>query len=137
MSDPSMLVSVNSPGPLVRMIWGPLTLTQGGIRRAKHYMGKSMCPSKSWKGIATLSSGISLTGEGLEAAHEEKGVSRKLSSWSLAFSLTHTLIFHSRVSLVYESTCSLLVLPYYKCLLKLNSDIAKASPSVPRSQKIL
>ena len=48
-------------------------------------------------------------------------------SWSLAFSLTHTLIFHSRVSLVYGSTCSLLVLSYYKCLLRLNSDIAKAS----------
>jgi hypothetical protein len=27
-----------------------------------------------------------------------------------------------------------LVLPYYKCLLRLNFDIAKASPSVPRSQ---
>jgi hypothetical protein len=63
-----------------------------------------------------------------------KRVSRKLSSWSLAFSLTHTLIFHSRVSLVYGSTCSLLVLSYYKCLLRLNSDIAKTS--VPRSQKL-
>ena len=52
--------------------------------------------------------------------------SRKLSSWSLAFSLTHTLIFHSRVSLVYGSTCSLSVFSYYKCLLRLNSDIAKA-----------
>jgi hypothetical protein len=48
-------------------------------------------------------------------------------SWSLAFSLTHTLIFHSCISLVYGSTCSPLVLPYYKCLLILNSDIAKAS----------
>jgi hypothetical protein len=48
-------------------------------------------------------------------------------SWSLAFSLTHTLIFHSHVSLVHGSTCSLLVLSYYKCLLRLNSDIAKAS----------
>ena len=54
-------------------------------------------------------------------------------SWSLAFSLTHTLIFHSRVSLVYGSTCSLLVLSYYKCLLRLNSDIAKAFASVPMS----
>ena len=52
--------------------------------------------------------------------------SRKLSSWSLAFPLTHTLIFHSRVSLVYGSTCSLSVFSYYKCLLCLNSDIAKA-----------
>jgi hypothetical protein len=48
-------------------------------------------------------------------------------SWSLVFSLTHTLIFHSHISLVYGSTCSLLVLSYYKCLLRLNSDIAKAS----------
>jgi hypothetical protein len=45
--------------------------------------------------------------------------------WSLAFSLTHTLIFHSHVSLVYGSTHSLLALPYYKCLLRLDSDIAK------------
>ena len=46
-------------------------------------------------------------------------------SWSLVFSLTHTLIFHSCISLVYGSTCSLLVLSY-KCLLRLNSDIVKA-----------
>jgi hypothetical protein len=52
--------------------------------------------------------------------------SRKLSSWSLAFTLTHTLIFHSRVSLVYGCTCSLSVFSYYKCLLRLNSDITKA-----------
>jgi hypothetical protein len=52
-------------------------------------------------------------------------------SWSLVFSLTHTLIFHSRVSLVYGSMCSLLVLSYYKCFLRLNSDIAKAFTSVP------
>ena len=50
----------------------------------------------------------------------------EIHSWSLVFSLTHTLIFHSRISLVYGSTCSLLVLSYYKCLLRLNSDIAKA-----------
>ena len=48
-------------------------------------------------------------------------------SWSLAFSLTHTLIFHSHVSLEYGSMCSPLVLSYYKCLLRLNSDIAKVS----------
>ena len=52
-------------------------------------------------------------------------------SWSLAFSLTHTLIFYSHASLVYGSMCSLLVLFYYKCLLRLNSDIAKAFVSVP------
>jgi hypothetical protein len=47
---------------------------------------------------------------------------------ALAFSLTRILIPYSRVSLVYGSTCSLLVLFYYKCLLRLNSDIAKPSP---------
>ena len=36
----------------------------------------------------------------------------------LAFSLTHILIPHSCVSLVYGSMCSLLVLSYYKCLLR-------------------
>ena len=51
--------------------------------------------------------------------------SRKLSFWSLVFSLTHTLIFYFCVSLVYESMCFLLVFSYYKCLLRLNSDIAK------------
>ena len=40
--------------------------------------------------------------------------SRNLSSWSLAFPLTHTLIFHSHISLVYGSTCSLSVFSYYK-----------------------
>jgi hypothetical protein len=60
-----------------------------------------------------------------------KRVSQKLTNCSLASSLTHTLIFHSRFSLVYGSTCSLLVLSYYKCLLRLNSDIVKAFASVP------
>ena len=83
---------------------------------------------------ATHSGGVSLTGREAWKPLTRQRVSRKLTSWSLAFSLTHTLIFHSRVSLVYGSTCSLLVLSYYKCLLRLNSDIAK--PSVPRSQKL-
>ena len=62
---------------------------------------------------------------GLEATHEAE----EFHGNSLLDSgvLTHTLIFHSHVSLVYGSTCSLLVLSYYKCLLRLNSDIAKAS----------
>jgi hypothetical protein len=55
----------------------------------------------------------------------------------LAFSLTHILIPYSRVSLVYGSTCSLLVLSYYKCLLRLNSDIAKLSPVFQRPRKSL
>ena len=55
-------------------------------------------------------------------------------SWSLAFSLTHTFIFYSQVSLVYGSTCSLLVLSYYKCLLRLNS---KSSPVFQLPRKSL
>jgi hypothetical protein len=58
-------------------------------------------------------------------------------SWSLAFSLTHTLIFHSHASLVSGSTCSLLVLSYYKCLLRLNSDIAKALRQCSNSPRTL
>jgi hypothetical protein len=41
------------------------------------------------------------------------------------------------VSLVYGSMCSLLVLSYYKCLLKLNSDITKPSPMFQRPRKTL
>ena len=74
---------------------------------------------------ATRSGRVSLSWEAWKSLMRQRA-SRKLSSWSLAFPLTHTLIFHSRVSLVYGSTCSLLVLSYYKCLLRLNSDIAKA-----------
>ena len=56
---------------------------------------------------------------------------------ALAFSLTRILIPYSRVSLVYGSTCSLLVLFYYKCLLRLNSDIAKPSPVFQCPRKTL
>jgi hypothetical protein len=51
-------------------------------------------------------------------------VSRKLTSWNFDTLKTyaHTL---PRNSLVYGSMCSLLVLSYYKYLLRLNSDIAK------------
>jgi hypothetical protein len=58
---------------------------------------------------ATLSSWVSLTSRSLEAGREEKSF-KETPSWSLAFSLislTHTLIFHSCVSLMYGSTCSL------------------------------
>ena len=69
-----------------------------------------------------LCSPVESTGqaEKLKSHSWGKRVSRKLSSWSLAFSLTHTLIFHSHVSIVYGSTCSLSVFSY-KC-----SDMAKA-----------
>ena len=56
---------------------------------------------------------------------------------SLVFSLTHILIPYSRVNLVYGSTCSLLVLSYYKCLLRLNSDIAKPSSVFQSPRKSL
>ena len=50
------------------------------------------------------------------------------TSWNLGILITRILIPYPRISLVYGSTCSLLVLSYYKCLLRLNSDIAKPSP---------
>ena len=75
---------------------------------------------------ATHSRRVSLTGREAWKLLTRQRASWKLTSWSLVSSLTHTLIFHSRVSLAYGSTCSLLVLSYYKCLLRLNSDIAKA-----------
>jgi hypothetical protein len=45
---------------------------------------------------------------------------------ALAFSFTHILIPYSHVSLVYGTTSSLLVLFYFKCLLRLNSVIVKS-----------
>jgi hypothetical protein len=88
--------------------------------------------------IATHSGRVSLTGREAWKPLSRQRVSRKLTSWSLAFSLTHFLFIpYSRVSLVYGSTCSLLVLSYYKCLLRLNSDIAKPSPVFQRPRKSL
>ena len=87
--------------------------------------------------LATHSSGVSLTGREAWKPLTRQRVLWKLTSWSLAFSLTHILIFYSRVSLVYGSTCSLLVLSYYKCLLRLNSDIAKPSPVFQHPRKSL
>ena len=63
----------------------------------------------------------------LEALMRQR-VSEKLTSWNLGILITRILITYPRLSLVYGSMCSLLVLPYYKCLLGLNSDIAKPSP---------
>ena len=56
---------------------------------------------------------------------------------ALAFSFTHILIPYSRVSLVYGTKSSLLIF-YYKCLLRLNSDIVK-SPNcskVPEAKEL-
>jgi hypothetical protein len=61
-------------------------------------------------------------------ALKRQTVSEKLASWNLGILITHILIPYPRVSLVYGSMCSLLVLSYYKCLLRLNSDIAKPQP---------
>jgi hypothetical protein len=88
-------------------------------------VGKNMMKIYCIKCHALQSSQLDKT-RGLKATLRQKSFI-ETRSWSLAFSLTHTLIFHSRVSLVYGSTCSLLVLSYYKCLLRLNSDIAKVS----------
>jgi hypothetical protein len=49
----------------------------------------------------------------------------------------HILIPYPHVSLVYGSTCSLLVLSFYKCLLRLNSDIAKPLPVLQYPRKFL
>jgi hypothetical protein len=57
----------------------------------------------------------------------------------LAFSLTCILTPYLSVSPVYGSLCSLLVLFYYKCLLRLDSDIAKAShqcSKVPEAEEL-
>jgi hypothetical protein len=95
-----------------------------------------MCTS--WTSVAATHSGrVSLTDREAWKPLKRQRVSQKLTSWSLAFSLTRILIFYSRVSLVYGSTCSLLVLSYYKCLLRLNSDIAKPSPVFQRPRKSL
>jgi hypothetical protein len=86
---------------------------------------------------ATHSGHVSLTDREAWKLLTRQRVSGKLTSWSLVSSLTHTLIFYSPVSLVYGSTCSLLVLFYSKCLLRLNSDIAKPSPVFQHSYKVL
>jgi hypothetical protein len=59
------------------------------------------------------------------STHEAKSFkeTRLLELW-----LTRILIPYPRFSLVYGSTCSLLVLFYYKRLLRLNSDRAKPLP---------
>ena len=85
---------------------------------------------------ATHSGRVSLTGQEAWKPLTRQRVSRKLTSWSLAFSLTHMLIPYTRVSLVYGPTCSLLVFSY-KCLLILNSDIAKPSPLSQHPRKSL
>jgi hypothetical protein len=84
----------------------------------------------------TPSSEVCLTG--WEAWEHSRGIEFQGNSppGALAFSLTCILIPYSRVSLGYGSTCSLLVLSYYKCLLILNSDIARAFTSVSRLQSL-
>ena len=76
----------------------------------------------------THPSEVCLAGQGAWKCSQGKEFHGNSPPGALVFSLTHILIPYSRVSLVYGSTCSLLVLSYYKCLLRLNSDIAKPSP---------
>ena len=59
---------------------------------------------------------------GLKVIHEEKSFKEALLLESGV-----PLILHSRVSLVYGPMCSRSISFYYKCLLRLNSDIAKDS----------
>jgi hypothetical protein len=66
------------------------------------------------------------------STHEGKSFT-ETHSWNFGILITRIVLPYPRVSLVYGSTCSLLVLSYYKCLLRLNSDIAKPSTSVPTS----
>jgi len=58
----------------------------------------------------------------LKVTHEEKSFKE-----ALLLESGFLLILRSHVSLLYGSTCSLSVSSHYKCLLRFNSDIAKAS----------
>jgi hypothetical protein len=86
--------------------------------------------------IRTLQWSLPGRPRGLEALMRQR-VSEKLTSWNLGILITCILIPYPWVSLVYGSTCSLLVLFYYKCLLRLNSDIAKPSPVFQHPKKSL
>ena len=77
--------------------------------------------------LCTLQCSLLGRPRGLEALTRQR-VSWKLNLLEPGILITHILIPYPHVSLVYGSTCSLLVLFYYKCLLRLNSDIAKPSP---------
>ena len=55
-------------------------------------------------------------------------VSLKLTSWNFGVFITRIFLPYPRISLVYGSTCSPLVLSYYKCPFRLNSDIVKPLP---------
>jgi hypothetical protein len=67
----------------------------------------------------------------------EAGSFKETQSSGTRLLITCILIPYPHVSLVYGSTCSLLVLFYYKCLLRLNSDIGKPPPVFQRPRKCL
>jgi hypothetical protein len=100
--------------PPLAFTFFPATLLQGFL---------SLGRQREWL-LRTLQWSLLDKPRSLEALTRQR-VSRKLTSWNLGILITHILIPYPRVSLVYGSTCSLLVLFYYKCLLRLNSDIAK------------
>jgi hypothetical protein len=66
------------------------------------------------------------------STHEAKSFT-KTHLMNFSILITRILIPYPSISLVYGSTCSLLVLFYYKCLSRLNCDIAKPSPVFPTS----
>jgi hypothetical protein len=67
--------------------------------------------------------------------HSRGRVSRKLTSWNFGVLITQIFLPYPRVSLVYGSTCSLLVLSYYKCLLRL-VGMGLPSPLYERSNNV-
>jgi hypothetical protein len=86
--------------------------------------------------LGTLQCSLLGRPRGLKALMRQR-VSQKLNLLEPGVLITCILISYPRVSLVYGSTCSLLALFYYKCLLRLNSHIAKPWPLFQHPRKSL
>jgi hypothetical protein len=84
----------------------------------------------------THSSEVCLSGKRSGSTQEAKSFT-ETHVLELCILITHILIPYPCISLVYGSTCSLLVLFHYKCLLRLNSDIAKPLPVFQHPRKSL
>jgi hypothetical protein len=96
--------------------------------------------SRSWSTVGschTHPSEVCLAGREAWKCSRGKEFHRNSPPGALVFSLTRILIPYTCISLVYGSTCSLFVLSYYKCLLRLNSDMAKPSPVFQSPRKSL